>query len=458
MTENLRIALLTIVLTGLAGPVLADPSEEPEAATEEADPWELLRLLEGSWTGTIDGKLGTGTGVRQYDFVLGGRYLACRHESVRLPQEKSPKGDQHQELAIFSFDDERRKIVLREFMVEGVVSRYVCDTEDRQLVCVTEAVESGPGIRARLTLEVTDRYRFTEIYEIAWPGRELELYFTNRWTRSPKLENVWDEEAQPVDRGDRHEPADREEAEEERLEVEREDEVVEIEDARAQEEQLQDQGQDRQEEDQGLGQGAGDAVVDRVDQDLRLHLAELLLLLLHPWLEPPERISGAGLEVEPDVAGGVGIRLLASDHLVADEDVGVGDVGRRQREQEEEEQARHQVETQRRQLRGALSRLVALGQPAGTEEQVAQAAEQARLERKDLAEEVRQQPAQGSAPVLGLLAAARAEGIVDRGAAVQAGRWRRGAHLRMVTNEAPILVDPLLASPQTREGMTHSPG
>jgi hypothetical protein len=150
----------------------------------------MLRPLVGSWEGSIDGKLGTGTGVRRYEFILGGKFLMCRHTSVRLPQEKSPAGDQHEELGVFSFDSEKKAIVLREFMLEGVVPRSVCETEAGKIVCTTEAVESGPGIRARLTLEIIDRYRFRETYELAWPGKELELYFDNEWTRVPALDDA----------------------------------------------------------------------------------------------------------------------------------------------------------------------------------------------------------------------------------------------------------------------------
>ncbi len=159
------------------------PAETAADSAEKA--WAPLKLLEGNWEGRISGKLGTGTAVRSYEFVMGGLYLVSRHDSVRLPQEKSPQGDQHQELGVFSFDRQRRTIVYREFMSEGVVVRSPCRVDGMKVVCTTEFVESGPGIRARLTLEIQDRYRFTEIYELAFPGEELELYFTNRWTRTP---------------------------------------------------------------------------------------------------------------------------------------------------------------------------------------------------------------------------------------------------------------------------------
>jgi hypothetical protein len=148
-------------------------------------------MLEGTWVGEIDGKLGTGKGVRRYELILGDQYLLRRHVSVRLPQEKSPKGDQHEELGIYSYDSERKTIMLREFLIEGIVVRSPCEVQGMKVVCASEAVESGPGIRSRMTLEIEDRYRFSEVYELAFPGRELEVYFTNRWTRSPTASD-WD--------------------------------------------------------------------------------------------------------------------------------------------------------------------------------------------------------------------------------------------------------------------------
>ena len=183
--SGLWISLLVVVVSALG----ATGQEGPEADAEfAADPWATLRLLEGSWTGAIDGKLGTGTAVRDYEFVLGGGYLLYRHQSVRLPQEKSPEGDQHRELAIYSYDRGRQKLVWRQFMNEGIVVRSICEIDGSTIVCETEEVEGGPGIRARMTVEIESRYRFSESYELAWPGADFELYFVNEWTRVPKLD------------------------------------------------------------------------------------------------------------------------------------------------------------------------------------------------------------------------------------------------------------------------------
>jgi len=155
---------------------------------EDADPFGPLRHLEGRWEGSIDGRLGTGKGIREYEFIIDGKFLIYHHASVRLPQEKSPEGDHHKELAIFSFDTDRGKIVLREFMNEGIVLRSPCDFENSRLQCVAEDVESGAGIRARLSIEFESPHLFHETYELAFPkDEELQQYFTNRWTRVPVI-------------------------------------------------------------------------------------------------------------------------------------------------------------------------------------------------------------------------------------------------------------------------------
>ena len=173
--------LAVFVFLGSALPGMAEEAAAP-------DPWEPLRFLAGRWDGSIDGRLGTGTGSRHYEFVLGGRVLVMKHSSVRLPQEKSPEGDNHEEIGIFSMDGERNKLMLRSYNIEGFTLQYACDVETERLVCVTEQIGNGRGMRARLTLEKQSRHSFEEVFEIAWrDGEELSLYFTNTWTRAPHV-------------------------------------------------------------------------------------------------------------------------------------------------------------------------------------------------------------------------------------------------------------------------------
>ena len=184
------IFLLLAALTACVGSASFSPAEKqtpgPEGS-ESTDPWGPLRLLEGTWEGAIDGRLGQGKGLRRFSFILDAKFVLLRHVSVRLPQEKSPKGDHHREFGVFSFDRERNTLVYREFLVEGYVNRYTCDVDPGRLLCTTESVENGPGMRARYTLEISDGYRHNEIFELAMPGEELQVYFTNRWTRTPNL-------------------------------------------------------------------------------------------------------------------------------------------------------------------------------------------------------------------------------------------------------------------------------
>ena len=136
--------LLPLVLA-LVALGISVPAEEVAEPSEPADPWGPLKLLVGTWQGEIEGKLGAGTGVRRYELIMSDRYLLSRHLSIRLPQEKSPEGDQHEELGVFSFDRERKTLVYREFMQEGVVVRSPCKVEGTKVVCVSEAVAPGCG-------------------------------------------------------------------------------------------------------------------------------------------------------------------------------------------------------------------------------------------------------------------------------------------------------------------------
>jgi hypothetical protein len=154
-------------------------------STAPVDRLALLAPLIGKWAGPTDGEPGTGTTEREYERILGDRFIELRNRSTYPPQEKNVKGERHEDRGIFSYDSARKAIVLRQFHVEGFVNQFVLDpasTPDR-LVFTTEAIENIPaGWRARETY-VIGPDRLEEIFELAEPGKPFAVYSRNRLTR-----------------------------------------------------------------------------------------------------------------------------------------------------------------------------------------------------------------------------------------------------------------------------------
>jgi hypothetical protein len=156
-------------------------------AKAKPDPFAMLRVFAGRWQGAGKGQPGQSKAERTYQFVLRGRYLHVRNLSVYLPQEKNPKGEKHEDWGMFSYDARRKKLVLRQFHVEGFVNQYILDrvsADGREMVFVSEAIENiPPGYRARETYRFNGRDGFEETFELAKPGKEFEVYVKTKFTR-----------------------------------------------------------------------------------------------------------------------------------------------------------------------------------------------------------------------------------------------------------------------------------
>ena len=158
-----------------------------------ADPWEPFRYFIGTWEGTGSGKPGVSKTQREYRFVLNGKFLQIQNRSVYDPQPKNPKGETHEDWGMLSFDKSRKQFVLRQYHVEGFVSQYVLTSSSadwRTLVLTTNAIENIPaGWRARETYKILNADEFVEVFELAEPGKEFEIYTENRYQRVRKNEN-----------------------------------------------------------------------------------------------------------------------------------------------------------------------------------------------------------------------------------------------------------------------------
>jgi hypothetical protein len=158
-----------------------------QAPAPAPDPLAPLAGLVGRWVGTSEGQPGKGTVEREYERVWNARYIRVRNRSVYPPQEKNPKGETHEDEGWVSFDRGRKRIVFRQFHIEGFVNQYVADAASRAttVVVVTEAIENiPPGWCARETYVLHGPDEFEEVFELAEAGKEFEVYSRSRFKRA----------------------------------------------------------------------------------------------------------------------------------------------------------------------------------------------------------------------------------------------------------------------------------
>jgi hypothetical protein len=142
--------------------------------------------LVGRWEGTSEGQPGAGKVSREYKLTLNGRFIHVQNRSEYPVQEKNPKGELHQDEGFISFDRSRRKLVLRQFHVEGFVNQYVEDdtSSPTRIVFTTESIENiTTGWRARETYVVLGPDEFEEVFELAEDGKSFQLYSRARLKR-----------------------------------------------------------------------------------------------------------------------------------------------------------------------------------------------------------------------------------------------------------------------------------
>ena len=124
---------------------------------------------------------------RTYKFVLNGKFLHIQNRSVYEPQAKSPKGEVHEDWGLLSFDKARKQFVLRQFHVEGFVNQYIQTSvapDGKSISLTTEQIENIPaGWRARETYRILSPDQFVEVFELAEPGKDFEIYTENRYAR-----------------------------------------------------------------------------------------------------------------------------------------------------------------------------------------------------------------------------------------------------------------------------------
>lgn len=149
--------------------------------------WLPFKHIIGKWTGTGEGVDGKGSYERSYQLVLNKKYIEVRNKSVYPPTKEKPKGYVHEDFGVISYDKIRKAYVFRQFHSEGFVNQYVLESispDGKTIVFVTEAIENIPkGWRGRETYTLNEGKELTEIFDLAEPGKDFELYTKASFTK-----------------------------------------------------------------------------------------------------------------------------------------------------------------------------------------------------------------------------------------------------------------------------------
>ena len=174
MNYNPKMVSRTLFFAATAALCAASPAE-PEAGA-----WMPVRLFVGTWEGAASGKPGKGTATRTYGFELNNSFLVARNKSVYEPKKPGEKPEVHQDLGIFSYDQNLKQLILRQFHVEGFVNEYALENaapDGKSFDFVTQRIENiAPGWRAKESYRIISNDEFEESFFLAGPGKDFELY------------------------------------------------------------------------------------------------------------------------------------------------------------------------------------------------------------------------------------------------------------------------------------------
>ena len=152
-------------------------------AEGKINPWDTLKVLEGKW---VADKPGVSKNTQQYSFILKNKYLQMKTRSVFEPTEKKPKGEIHEDMAIFSYDKTRKLFVMRGFYVEGFVNTYtLTKSEDgKTLTFLSEDIENGmPGMKAKLVFKLISETEYEQSFYVAFPNKDYSCFFESKFIK-----------------------------------------------------------------------------------------------------------------------------------------------------------------------------------------------------------------------------------------------------------------------------------
>jgi hypothetical protein len=148
--------------------------------TKQDSLWTPFRWFAGEWSGDSEGQSGKGKYDRSYTIIFNKKFIEVKNKSSYPPSQQNPKGEIHEDRGYISYDRSRKTFVLRQFHIEGFVNQYRLDSispNGKTIIFISEAIENIPtGYRAKETYKINNENEFVEIFELAEPGKDFEVY------------------------------------------------------------------------------------------------------------------------------------------------------------------------------------------------------------------------------------------------------------------------------------------
>ena len=147
----------------------------------------FVNYFSGNWSSVQEACVGIGKADRNYQMVVDSNYLHITNTAYFQPDSTHKTGSDHHDWGIFSYDNIREKIMLREFNSEGFVIKYALDAvsvDGKTYTFLSQSIENLPeGWQARTTITITGDNGFDELFEVAKPGGEFKTYVKSSWVR-----------------------------------------------------------------------------------------------------------------------------------------------------------------------------------------------------------------------------------------------------------------------------------